>query len=122
MQSCRPYFKQFNILTLTSLYILELCKFVHKNIYLFPKVRDNISTKMNLRHKDRLALPSSVLEMHSTGPHVMAIKIYNKIPIHIKVESKISKFIKMLKEYLVCKCYYNLKEFYDDFNKISMSK
>ncbi|KAF9814712.1 hypothetical protein SFRURICE_014807, partial [Spodoptera frugiperda] len=38
--SCRPYFIKYNLLTLPSIYIYDICKFVFKNKNSFTKVED----------------------------------------------------------------------------------
>lgn len=111
--SCKPYFREHNILTLTCLYIFEICKFVRK----YPEyytTRKDIQTKYTLRHNKRLNLPTSRLKIHSCSPLVMSIKIYNKLPKHIKEENKTNTFLNKLKRFLEIKCYYTINEFFDD--------
>lgn len=115
--SCKPHFIKLNILTLPSLYILEICKFahIHKEFY---TTREDIQTRCTLRHKTRLNLPSSRLQIHSSSPLVMSIKIYNKLPETLRNEKKIHVFTSKLKKILISKCYYNVKEYLDDKNII----
>lgn len=111
--SCRQHFIEQKILTLTSIYILETCIFVRNNTHFFRRVKDNHTRLLNTRHRERLAPPQSRLVLHSNGPHVMCVKIYNNIPIDIKNEHNYIKFNKQLKSYLTTKCFYSLKEFFD---------
>lgn len=88
-----------------------MCKFVRNNPQLYTKREDNIKTKFTLRHKNRLNLPSSNLKIHSTSTLVMSIKIYNNLPERIKNEEKYTTFINKLKNFLILKCYYTVKEY-----------
>lgn len=69
-ESCKPHFQQLNILTLPCLYILELCKFVRYHPDFYQK-REDIPTKYSLRHKNRLVIPPSKLQIHSSGTFVI---------------------------------------------------
>lgn len=111
--SCRKYFVKFNILTLASLYVTELCTYVKNNSEMFPPH----TRPENLRPKNRLAIQTSHLKMFNTGPHPMAAKIYNELPNHLKNMKKINLFKSALKEYLVTKCYYSIEEYLNDANK-----
>jgi hypothetical protein len=111
--SCKDYFKQYNILTLPCIYILEICKFVRKHPEFYTKREDVLKNRI-MRHKGKLMLPSSRLKLHSSGPLVMSIKIYNKLPDELKDEKKETLFIHKLKQFLLSKTYYSLKEYLDD--------
>lgn len=117
MTSCRQHFKKLNILTLTCLYILEVCLFVKKRPELFPLTKDHHTRDRNLRNKNRLAMPTSSLTLFHSGPYVMAIKVYNKIPRILKHMTNFNLFRNNLTRYLNQKCYYNLREFFEDINE-----
>ena len=51
--SCKPHFQEQKILTLLSLYIFGMCKFVRKYPNFYTK-REDIQNKNTLRHKNRL--------------------------------------------------------------------
>lgn len=108
MTSCKSYFIKYEILTITSLYILELCLLVKKNSHLFPQY----SRPENLRPKKKLAISCSKLEFVNCGPHSMAVKIFNLIPEAIKSQPTLHKFKSTLNKYLVQKAFYSLKEFF----------
>lgn len=106
-QSCRPHFKNLKLLTLPSLYILENAIFVRKNLHLF-------TFNQNARRRHNLELPEPKLEIYKNGPYYRAIKIYNKIPTHIKTVPKDTSFIHTLKSKLIEKCYYSIAEYMED--------
>lgn len=107
--SCKPYFIKLNILTLPSIYILEMATFVRKHPDFFTVKTKYL--KYNLRSKNELALPTTTMEMYYKSPYCTAIKIYNKVPESLKSEPKLHTFIKKLKDCLIKKSYYTLDEF-----------
>lgn len=111
MKSCRPHFIKHELLTLTSLYIFESCKFVRKHPNLYSPVE---VYRRNNRNLNKLKIPFSKLKLVSHSPHNMLIKIYNHLPNHIKNIEKSSIFSKELKRFLINKNYYNLEEFFND--------
>lgn len=112
--SCKPYFGELNILTLTCMYILETCKFVRKHPEFYKTRQEKMQTNRNLRPRKGLAQLSSNLKLHSSGPLSMSIKIYNNLPEYILNETKENKFTKSLKQLLITKRYYNINEFLND--------
>ncbi|KAF9795719.1 hypothetical protein SFRURICE_018847 [Spodoptera frugiperda] len=73
-----------------------------------------ITIDTHVNWKNRLNLPTSNLKIHSSGPLIMSIKIYNNLPRMLKDETKTSVFLNKLKTFLHSKCYYSIKEFMDD--------
>lgn len=111
MDSCKPFFEIFNILTLPSLYIFAICEFVRKHPDFFPYHQ----RPQNLRRQNKLAQPTCNYEMFRSGPLSMCVKIYNSLPSKITDEKGLLKFKLILKKYLKEKCFYSLQEFLDDF-------
>lgn len=103
--SCRPYFLSEKILPLPCIFILEAALFIRKNINQFTYCK-------SARRKHLLNLPISDMKIFKQGPHYAALKIYNKVPIQIKSETKDKPFYFKLKQFLLSKCYYTLDEFY----------
>lgn len=112
-QSCRPHFKTLKILTLPSIYIMQMTLFVKKYRHFF-KSKSEQFTNYNRRNRDKLVLPPSTLKQFSNGPYSRLINIYNKIPTSIKEIIKDSAFRCKLKEYLIHKSYYSVDEFLND--------
>lgn len=110
--SCRPYFIKYNLLTLPSIYIYDICKFVFKNKNSFTKVED--THNVNTRHKNRLYLPPSRIKMLNQSPYYMAVKIFNKLPKDLQNETKETIFTRKLKKILIQKCFYSIKEFFEE--------
>lgn len=116
-ESCRPHFIKNKILTVTSIYILEVAKFVRQYPQFFQKQVEQ-TRRYATRFQHKLILPTSRLNLHSSGPNVMSIKIYNNLPNKIKVEQN-DRFYSSLKQLLLEKCYYNLSDFFNDkFNEM----
>lgn len=113
MDSCRPHFAQLGILTLTCMYILDMCKFVRKNQDLF-KIKKKSKYTPRTNNQNKFAIPGSRVAMHGSSPYVSAIKIFNNLPNELRGEQNTNKFNKKLKELLSIKTYYNLSEFYND--------
>lgn len=119
--SCRPFFPKYKILTLPSLYILEICRFVRKNNQFYTK-REDLPCKYTLRHKNKLVLPTYRLKLNSCSTFSSSIKIYNKLPDILKNEKSDIIFTKKLKQFLINKCYYNINEYYIDNTYIGYTK
>lgn len=115
-ESCKPYFKKYNILSLPCIYILELCKLVKKYPSFYTK-RDDVMSR-NLRPRNKLVIPTSKLKSHSSSPLAMSIRIFNKLPDSIKNIQDEKPFINKLKQLLINKCYYSISDFLDDKNII----
>jgi hypothetical protein len=111
--SCKSLFQSMGILTLTSQYILSLMKFILQNQerYIFNTEVHNINT----RNKLMLHQPMSNLTLYQKGVYYMSIKIFIKLPDHIRdsIGNK-RNFISKLKQYLVNKSLYSLDEFMND--------
>jgi hypothetical protein len=109
-ESCKAHFAEQKILTLPSVYILEACIFVKKNMHLFPQH----SRPTNLRPRTELERPTSKLQMVHSGPFAMCVKLYNNLPNAFKNENNINNFKTQLKTYLIKKCYYSTEEYLID--------
>lgn len=105
-ETCYQLFKKYNILSLPSLYIYEICTFVRKNPHFF----ECISQKSPKRRKHHLKVPHQRIVLYSKNCFVMAINVFNKLPENIK-ELPLNKFKTELMSFLSDKCYYNVNEF-----------
>lgn len=108
-ESCEPFFKKVNILTLPCLYILEVAVFVKNNSNLF-KYRTRV------RHQDKLDIVPSKTQFMHKSIFCSAPRIFNHIPRHIRTITETKTFKNKLHELLVAKCYYSVKDFFADIS------
>lgn len=109
--SCKPYFVKYKILTMPSLYILEVAMFVKQNKHLFLSFKE-LSSRSR-RDNTVLCSQSANTALMRKSIFCMAPIIYNKLPKSWKEEnSKIFK--KRLQKFLEKKAYYNISEFLND--------
>ena len=80
--SKRSLFKQLNILTVVSVYILNCVKYVKRNAEGFTQTSE--VTNYNLRHGGHIRLPPHRLALLSNSSFVMPAELYNKLPFCIK--------------------------------------
>ena len=108
--SCRPLFKESNIMTLASLYIYEIMMFCRKNTDAFLRNCD-ISKTMRTRNSQNFVAPQHKTQLYETSPHYNAILFYNKLPNELRQTKGLTAFKFALKSYLLQKSYYTVSEF-----------
>jgi hypothetical protein len=109
--TCRPLFKQLQILPLPSQYIFSILLFVNKNRDLF--LSNSEIHKINTRYNQNLHLPSTNLALVQRGVLYSGSKIYNCLPLSIKAHSNNTKCFKVaLKRYLIEHVFYSLDEYF----------
>ena len=93
--------------------ILSLTNFVLQNQERFtPNIEVH---NFNTRNKLKLHKPVSNLTLYQKGVYNMSIRIFNKLPEHVKNLAGNKKiFISTLRQYLVSKSLYSLEEFLND--------
>lgn len=106
--SCVPYFKEFKILTLPCLYILEVAVFVKSNPNRFTRLADIVPR--NRRDNTRLCMQTAKTALMRKSVFCMAPFVYNKLPKSWK-SLNLPLFKKKLRTFLVNKAYYNISEF-----------
>lgn len=106
-QTCKPHFINLQILTLPSLYILEIGTFVRNNLHLYK-------FNQSARRRDKLIAPEPILDIYKKGPYYRSINIYNKLPSNIRNLENNNSFISKLKTFLIKKAYYSVSEFLQD--------
>lgn len=110
-ESCKPIFKKFNVLTLVSMYILEIGLFVRRNSKFFIKVTDD--NRFIKRDPTKLKNQFCKSSLHYRNSYQMSIKIYNHIPKNIR-ELPFRFFKSNLKNWLLEKNFYSVQEFIED--------
>lgn len=107
--SCRPLFIEHNLLTLPSLYLFEMFKFVRNNPKLFNK-DENAIFKRKIVQKP-LVVPRYRLKMCDKNCYKMAINIYNKLPNEFR-ELRDNEFKNKMYRWLCDKCFYSIDEYF----------
>lgn len=110
--SCKLYFKNYDILTLTSLYILECGVFYKKNYTFFEQYKQ--THEYQTRYRDILVPYNTNLTQVQKGVTTSVIKVYNHLPDSLKM-LPVYSFKKNFKRILIKKCYYTLNEYFSDF-------
>jgi hypothetical protein len=103
---CRNMFKELNILSLMSQYILSLLTFVSNNReqYFANSEIHNINT----RHTNNLHLPRTHLCIYQKGVFYSGIKIFNSLPRNIKTYIDNPKtFKKAVQKFLYTNSFYS---------------
>lgn len=109
--SLRTVFKQNNLLTLTGIYILEICLFVKNNKQYFFNTASSRAASQRSKYKHNICIPQSNNTMYHNSPYINAINIYNHLPLEFKLlEGK--TFKKHVKDWLITKVFYNVNEYY----------
>jgi hypothetical protein len=106
----RDLFRKMKILTVPSLYILEISKIVRKSLNQF-KTRGP-----NQRYAGNLLINIHKIKKSEQCYWFVGPKIYNRLPRNVK-EAKMSEsaFVNQLKDFLTEKAYYSLDEFLNEF-------
>lgn len=107
MESCRPYFAKLKILPFPCLYVFEMAMFVRKNLHMFKLA-------MSKRLKSRICVPRHKTALFKKSVLGMGPKIYNHLPKSIRECNNLTIYRRKLYNFLLAKCYYNLKIFFKD--------
>ncbi|PNF17023.1 hypothetical protein B7P43_G02754 [Cryptotermes secundus] len=110
--SCRNLFREFKILTVTSLYIFEILCFIIKNRIYTTQYSDVHG--YNTIHKHNLYVQFCNTERCKRGVIGMGTKIFNGLPTELKSVNNFNVFKKKLKNYLLCNVFYSLQEFFNN--------
>ena len=111
-QSCRPIFKQFEILPLSCIYILECLKSIKNNAD--QCILNSDVHSYCTRDSLNIRTPKHNLSFFEQGPTYWGHKFYNKLPSNIKDIKNTRTFLKACKAMLNNKCYYSCKEYLKD--------
>lgn len=107
--TCRPLFKSLKILTLPSLFILEIATFIYKNReqYLRHGDRHHYDT----RNKTDFILPNYKFRIGRRSPIFLGLELFNRLDSSIRHSESLKIFRYNLKKFLIDKCYYSVNEF-----------
>ena len=107
--SCRPIFKELNILTFPCIYLYECSLFVKKNEHLFHRNRDYHTYPT--RHQNQLRTEQHNTVRFERGPYHASALVYNKLPDRIKI-LPLKKFKNALKNYFLDNQFYDVNKFF----------
>jgi Reverse transcriptase (RNA-dependent DNA polymerase) len=110
--SCRPLFKEFNILPLPCLFIYRSILFIiDSSGTTISRNRD--THKYGTRNKTDFRTELHKLSIYARGPQYTSCKLYNALPSRLKeVAGKPAMFKGMLRSFLIEHCFYSVAEFY----------
>lgn len=108
LESCRPLFKQLNILALPSLYIFEILLFAKKHPNLFTTKREVCN--FNTRYPYRLRVHPRTTTCFSANSFSMCVKLFNLLPNCVQ-NMTINTFKKIIFKILAQNCFYSVNEF-----------
>lgn len=107
--SCRELFKTFKILTLSSLFIYELCVYIHSSKNTLKLNRD--VNNLNTRISNDIYVPFRRCNMTRNGSEWIGVKVYNHLPRVLKDCKTLLTFKARLKEFLFNNVFYDLSEY-----------
>jgi len=119
LESCKPLFRKYGILTVYSLYILECLKYLKKFPQNFKKysemtqcVRGAITRNAlkNICVND-LYVPPCTLELSAQNPAVMIPRLFNALPVKIKMIEQDKEFVKAIKDMVLHYQFYDIDEY-----------
>jgi hypothetical protein len=112
--SCKPIFKELNILTIPCLYILKVLLWVQSN---FDSLSDeNFDHGYNTRYRNDFQYPRHRLRLIEKTPKYMGKKLFNKLPSKYKVLITSNLFKSCLTKFVLVKNYYHVNEYINDAN------
>jgi len=106
--SCTPWFRKLNILTLPSLYIFEAILLCRQNLG-----EDRAPHGYPLRDAP-LRYPVHRLALYERGPYYSGLKLYNGLPRALKDINNFKRFKSLLKYHLIKKAYYSVNEYFNN--------
>lgn len=112
LDSCKPLFKNNNILPLPCLYIRDLCIFVKANPSYFQKKSDVIPRQKRPKYKNLLYHPLCQKVIYEKNVYNMAITVYNKLPENLKSLAG-NSFKTKLHNWLLDNCFYSMTEYFN---------
>lgn len=116
LDHCRPLFIKNNILTVTSLYVLECILEIKRNLMTYNK--NSSIHNHGTRSIDNIFIPRFRLNKSTSCFPVTGMTFFNKLPLAVRSLSD-SKFKTIVKNWLVANPLYNVKEFFDlDYSRL----
>lgn len=107
----RDLFKN-NFLTVTCIYILELCHFVKTNEEHYFSKQSSRAGTLRTKHKYNMCIPQVNNTLFYKSTFVTSIKVFNHLPLELKTLQG-DKFKNNLKKWLLTQTFYNLEEYFN---------
>jgi len=104
-ESCRDTFFENKILTVPSLYIYMVLILTYNNIQSYSR------PNKDSRHSNLLLYPKHKSAKFEKGAMYSGLKLFNKLPQQIKSCSTQRLFKSQLKQFLLSKVFYSVKEY-----------
>lgn len=108
--SCKKLFKECGLLTITSLYILEVLCFMRR-YKLEPQKNEQIH-EHNTRGKQQLHIKPCKINLQKKSVINMGIRLYNKLPKNIQREERYNSYKRKMREFLIDNAFYSLDEYF----------
>ena len=99
-----PLFRDLSLVKLADVRRLEMCKFVHRDLFYLNKFdfnRRSDTHSHNTRFNDLISLPFFYLKKSQQSVFYFGLKLYNELPAHLKVFSDKVSFKINLKSYIL---------------------
>jgi hypothetical protein len=109
-ESCRLHFKEFRILTVISLYVLEVLCYMKK--YRGSTLKNSEIHEYNTRRKTDRHIKSCRTSLFQKSVTNIGIKLFNHLPSDLKQLQDFKQFRKKLKILLLNKPLYSLKKYF----------
>ena len=111
--SCRGKFRQLNILTVTGVFLYEICKYIFQSWERFPSNTD--FHEHYTRKKDDFHTVKCRLNISKHSPHHLGLSLFNKLPCSLRSLNNFKSFKRQLKCFLVQNEFYSLNEYNNQF-------
>lgn len=106
--TCKPHFKELQIMTVPSLYIYQTVLFIQNNKQNYPTL--GRTHQYTTRNRQQLAHTQHRTRQYEQQVHYKGVDLYNKTPQHIQ-NAPIETFKKLLKNYLIDRCIYKIEDY-----------
>lgn len=106
LDSCKPYFIAYKILTLPSAIIYCNLVYVREHLEQFSSMSE--AHDYNTRHKMNLKIPQHRLSY--TNKNFARLRLFNKLPLSLR-EAPLGKFKSTIKKHLLDRAYYEASDF-----------
>jgi hypothetical protein len=107
--SCKPYLKKLKLISLPCIYIYEILLYIKMSLSKFKT--NSMFNLHDTRTKSDLFITSHNTKLFEQSIAYNGVLVYNKLPNGIKSVKSITKFKKMLSNFVLEKSFYSVEEF-----------